>query len=125
MQSIDRKNLHILRQIVAKEGKATVRLYGFDRAKAGFDPIYDVEEIRWLKGAKLVCFRNITGEHTADGFSEEHAIIEATPEGHALVEERQKESVETFWHKTYPAVLSTLALLVSVLAFLYARGFLR
>jgi len=125
LQTIDRNNLRLLREIVAKDGKATVCLQSFDRIKAGFEPDYSTDQIRWLRASKLVIFSKVIGNNSADGFLEEYAMIEATPEGRALVEERQKESVETFWHKTYPTIVSTIALLLSGLAFLYSRGWLR
>ena len=125
MQIIDKRNLRILRKIVAKEGKATVRLDYFNRSKAGFDPDFQQEEILWLKSSKLASYSSEVGENTAEGYLSEYATIKATPEGHALVEERKRESVQNFWHKTYPTIVSTLALLLSALAFLFSRGWLR
>jgi hypothetical protein len=124
---MNKKNCRILYKIVNSEVPLYVKGSSYNASKNQNIPFtFSMEDLNWLFSKKLIKRNEVKSESDGEGgFYEYYFSVIARPEGEALIESLQKEKKETFWYKTYPTLISTLALLLSLFAFAFARGCIR
>jgi integrase len=123
LRSIDKANLKLLRKIDSLKGKAAITFREPEGQKSRVELKLQAEDVRWLRANKFVSLREVVYDSDGQGgWLSSYGEVTITPEGKSLLEERDTLKRENFWYKAYPLAISTIALLVSLLAFFYARG---